>query len=122
LPRFDAIAPAHDKESLTSAKSFAPQSPDGDVQPMRGIREFIVGTGGANVDDPIHAQLASSVVVRNNTYGVLKLTLYPSSYTWDFISVPHQDFTDSGVAACVPSVMPPPLKYHVWLPSVLNME
>lgn len=101
---------------------FLPQSPDGDVQPMRGIREFIVGTGGAQVDDPINVQLANSVVARNYTYGVLKLTLYPSSYDWEFISVPHQDFTDSGVAACVPSVMPPPLKYHVWLPSVLNME
>lgn len=97
---------------------FAPQTPDGIMQPMRGIREFIVGTGGGDVNEPILPPAANSELIRNNTYGVLKLTLYAASYDWEFISIPGQDFSDSGVAACVPLISPPQMKYHDWLPII----
>jgi hypothetical protein len=39
--------------------------------------------------------------VRNGTtFGVLKLTLHPSSYSWEFVPAPGASFTDSGTAPC----------------------
>jgi len=34
------------------------------------------------------------------TYGVLKLTLRPTSYDWQFVPIAGQTFTDSGTTAC----------------------
>jgi acid phosphatase type 7 len=39
--------------------------------------------------------------VRNNTtFGVLKLTLHPTSYDWVFVPIAGQSFTDTGTTAC----------------------
>ncbi|MFZ0534798.1 MAG: metallophosphoesterase, partial [Anaerolineales bacterium] len=64
---------------------FAAQNPQGVAEPARGIREFIVGTGGAYTDYPIGTPIANSEVINNNTYGVIKLTLHATSYDWEFI-------------------------------------
>jgi hypothetical protein len=32
--------------------------------------------------------------------GVLKLTLHPKSYEWEFVPVEGESFTDSGAAQC----------------------
>ena len=59
---------------------FAPQDPQGVADPVRGIREFVVGSGGRShygFDSPI----ANSEVRNDDTYGVLKLTLHPDSYS-----------------------------------------
>jgi acid phosphatase type 7 len=78
---------------------FAPQDPNGLADPLRGIREFIVGTGGAN-----HTSIATiqpNSEVRNvDTFGALKLTLHPAGYDWQFLPVPGKTFTDSGTALC----------------------
>jgi acid phosphatase type 7 len=78
---------------------FAPQRPDGTLAPERGIREFVVGTGGAH-----HHTFSTSKPnsqVRNATaYGVLKLTLHAGSYTWKFIPQAGKTFTDSGTTGC----------------------
>ena len=91
----DLILSAHDH----IYERFAPQTPTGVVDTVRGIREFIVGTGGAN-----HTSLSSTAAhseVRNaSTYGVLKLTLHPTSYDWQFVPEAGQPFTDSGTTAC----------------------
>ena len=63
---------------------FAPQDPSGKADPQRGIREFVVGTGGRN-HYPILHPLANSEVHNDETYGVLKLTLHPESYEWRFL-------------------------------------
>jgi hypothetical protein len=42
----------------------------------------------------------NSVARNNNTFGVLKLTLHPTSYTWQFTPVSGQTYTDSGTASC----------------------
>jgi hypothetical protein len=79
---------------------FAPQDPDGTLDLPRGIREFIVGTGGLShhvLGDPI----ANSVVGNDETYGVFKLTLHPTSYDWEFVPIKGKNFTDSGSATCV---------------------
>jgi hypothetical protein len=78
---------------------FAPQDPNGLADPLRGIREFIVGTGGANHTSIATIQLNSEV--RNvDTFGALKFTLHADRYDWQFMPVPGKTFTDSGTALC----------------------
>jgi Calcineurin-like phosphoesterase len=78
---------------------FAPQDPDGAPDSARGIREFVVGTGGAE-HYPLGPPLANSEARNGDTWGVLKLTLYPEGYRWEFIPVAGRTFTDSGAGRC----------------------
>lgn len=78
---------------------FAPQSPDGTLDTARGIREFVVGTGGANLTE-IETIAANSEVRDIDTYGVLKLTLHPAGYDWQFVPEAGKTFTDSGTEKC----------------------
>ena len=86
---------------------FAPQTPSGVEDPARGIREFVVGTGGKSLN-PFESTLANSQVLSASTYGVLKLTLHPSSYDWQFVPVAGQTFTDIGSESCDPGGTTPP--------------
>lgn len=79
---------------------FAPQDPQGVADPVRGIREFVVGSGGRNHYE-ITTTIANSEVQNDDTYGVLKLTLHPDSYSWEFIPVAGGTFSDIGTAPCV---------------------
>ena len=78
---------------------FAPQTPSAKADPDHGIREIIVGTGGES-----HYRFGSpdpNSQVRNaTTFGVLKLTLNPGSYDWQFIPQKGKSFHDSGHTAC----------------------
>jgi acid phosphatase type 7 len=66
----------------------------------QGMREFIVGTGGAN-HTSLATPAANSEVQNTNTYGILKLTLHANSYDWQFVpAVGTGSFTDSGTQAC----------------------
>ena len=79
---------------------FAPQTADGIADPARGIREFVVGTGGRS-HYPIVRTLEPNSEARNDdTYGVLRLTLRSGSYEWQFIPQEGYPFTDSGSAPC----------------------
>jgi hypothetical protein len=80
---------------------FAPQDPYGKADPERGIRQFIVGTGGGGVYK-FKRPLPNSEVRDNSTYGVLKLTLGPGRYAWEFVPIAGQTFTDSGTGTCSP--------------------
>jgi hypothetical protein len=77
---------------------FAPQTPDGTADPTNGIREFVAGTGGAS-RYPFGSPIANSEV-RDNSYGVLKLTLHPNGYDWEFVPIAGGTFRDSGSGAC----------------------
>ena len=77
---------------------FAPQTPDGTADPARGIREFVVGTGGGGAYR-LGPPIANSETGRAE-YGVLQLTLTSQAYRWQFIPVPPSSFRDSGSAAC----------------------
>ncbi len=79
---------------------FAPQNPQG-VAVTNGIREFVVGTGGGAVFGS-YSPIQNSEVINNQTYGVIKLTLHPLSYGWEFIPIEGQAFTDSGSTDCSP--------------------
>jgi hypothetical protein len=78
---------------------FAPQDPGGNADPKRGIREFVVGTGGKNHREfGIHK--SNSEVRNNHAFGVLKLTLKTTGYDWKFIPEAGKTFTDSGSGSC----------------------
>lgn len=65
----------------------------------KGMREFVVGTGGANLYK-FGTILSTSQVHNSSTYGVLKLTLNATGYSWKFIPVAGKTFTDSGSTSC----------------------
>ena len=78
---------------------FAPQTPDRVRDDARGIREFIVGTGGANVQGT-PTVFAPNSEVSGGTRGVLKFTLGDGTYSWEFIPIAGKTFTDSGSGTC----------------------
>lgn len=78
---------------------FAPQDADGHAD-ARGIREFVVGTGGASLYDRIRPQ-PNAEAWENRTFGVLRLTLKSGSYDWRFVPIDGQQYSDSGTSACV---------------------
>jgi acid phosphatase type 7 len=91
----DVVLNGHDH----SYERFAPQSPSGTLDTARGIREFVVGTGGGS-HYSFGTVRANSQVRNATTYGVLKLTLHPTGYEWKFVPETGKTFTDSGVASC----------------------
>jgi hypothetical protein len=91
----DVVLSAHDH----NYQRFAPQNPGGKVDSERGIRAFVVGTGGRSHYE-IESALPNSEVQNDDTYGVLKLTLHPKGYDWRFIPVKGATFTDSGHGWC----------------------
>ncbi len=76
---------------------FALQSPAGKADP-NGIREFIIGTGGASPQS-FGTTAANSQVRNAGTFGVLQLTLHAHSYDWQFIPIAGSTFSDSGTQA-----------------------
>jgi hypothetical protein len=82
-----------------SYERFAPQDPDGHADPVNGIREIVVGTGGRS-HDPLGFALPNSELRNTDTYGVIKLTLTPGHYAWQFIPEAGKTFADSGSCDC----------------------
>jgi alkaline phosphatase len=76
---------------------IAPQNALRQRDPARGIRQFTVGTGGA----PLYprARYAANSEVFLESWGVLRLTLRPTTYEWEFLGVNGRQL-DSGVAPC----------------------
>jgi acid phosphatase type 7 len=79
---------------------FAPQTPEGVSDPVRGIRQFVVGTGGKDFDVPCCPR-ANLEVTNNTTFGILRMTLSSSTYDWQFVpDLTSGTFTDSGAGSC----------------------
>jgi hypothetical protein len=91
----DVIVNGHDHDY----ERFAPQTPDGIADPSRGIREFVVGTGGKN-HRPFGTPHANSEVRDAEAFGVLTLTLLPGRYEWAFVPEEGKSFHDSGSGTC----------------------
>jgi hypothetical protein len=91
----DIVVNGHDHDY----ERFAPQAPDGRSDRARGIREFVVGTGGAALR--AFGRVRPNSEVRNaSTHGVLRLTLGADGYDWTFVPVAGESFTDSGSGDC----------------------
>lgn len=101
-PLFTALYDAHAEIVMSGHnhvyERFAPQTPDG-VASARGVRQFVVGTGGMILDsfDSVAPNSESRI---DDSHGVLKLTLKSSGYAWQFIAEPGSSSTDSGTASC----------------------
>jgi acid phosphatase type 7 len=91
----DVVLNGHDHDY----ERFAPQTPTGVADNARGIREFVVGTGGRALYH-LGTRKANSEVFNPTTYGVLKLTLSAGAYSWEFLPVAGQTFTDTGSGSC----------------------
>ena len=90
----DVVVNGHDHDY----ERFAPQDPNGAEDRERGIREFVVGTGGTvlrgfNAPEP-NSELRLAV-----TQGVIKFTLHDTSYDWAWLPTTNT-VTDTGYAAC----------------------
>ena len=91
----DIVLVGHDHDY----ERFAPQTPQGLLDPLRGIREFVVGTGGRSLY-PLLFLISNSEASNDYAYGLLKLTLSADAYSWQFLPVAGMTFTDSGSTAC----------------------
>lgn len=78
---------------------YAPQTPQGVADPARGIRQFVVGTGGHSLTRFVAIQ-PNSEVRSNEAFGVLKMELAFDGYAWEFRPVTGSAFTDSGSGTC----------------------
>jgi len=75
---------------------FAPQDANGNLDSVFGVREIVVGTGGRNFTS--FGTIKPNSEVRDRTsFGVLKLTLAPTHYTWQFVPIPGSTFSDGPV-------------------------
>jgi acid phosphatase type 7 len=90
----DLIINGHDHDY----ERFAPQDPNGDKDTARGIREFVVGTGGTALRPFTHTA-ANSQFREAIDHGVIKLTLHPGSYEWSFLPEAG-GFNDAGSGIC----------------------
>lgn len=77
---------------------FAAMRSNGDADPEHGIRQFVVGTGGATLYD-LGAAHRNSEVRIGRTWGVIKLTLHEAAYDWAFIDR-ERVVRDSGEGRC----------------------
>src|SRR5712692_7013001 len=93
--RGDLVIAGHEH----SYERFAPQDPEGNADPVHGIREIVAGTGGRS-HDPLGLATPNSEVRDWDTFGVLKLTLLPGKHAWEFIPEEGKSFHDSGSSVC----------------------
>lgn len=83
---------------------FAPQDADGKLDHARGMRQFVVGTGGA-YPTPFLLPVKHSETRDASRNGVLRLRLREDGYDWEFLeatppSLPNASPPDHGSAAC----------------------
>ena len=77
-----------------------PRTTAGTSTTPRGIRQFVVGTGGAFFTGLGTSFDANSQTHQNTTFGVLKLTLRSDAYDWQFLPEAGKTYSDSGTTAC----------------------
>jgi hypothetical protein len=63
-----------------------------------GLRQFVVGTGGAVLRPVVRLAPGSELIV-DDAHSVLELTLSPGAYSWSFIGVDGVE-RDAGSGTC----------------------
>jgi hypothetical protein len=95
----DVVLAAHDHHY----ERFGPLDPEGRPDPERGLRSFIVGTGGRSHLKLPPSRHPGSEIADYATFGILRLELHEGWYEWEFMPVtdePQAAFTDRGSAQC----------------------
>jgi hypothetical protein len=90
----DVVLAAHNHHY----ERFGPLDPNGRSDAARGLRQFVVGTGGKSLEAFPSVRAGSEV--RSKTFGVLALTLNAGGYDWRFHAVAGSSFSDSGTGSC----------------------
>lgn len=90
----DIVLAAHEH----NYQSYHPQAPRGQPD-SAGIRSFVVGTGGGELRDQQGQTAGALRTFTAHDYGVLKLTLHPGRYEWEFI-VSDGSVWDAGSSPC----------------------
>jgi hypothetical protein len=92
----DVILAGHDH----LYERFGPQDADGRPDVRSGIRQFIVGTGGVPLYD-FRPSAQPNSIRQIKQHGILKMTLAPDSYQWEFIPVSNTAIErDFGLETC----------------------
>jgi len=78
---------------------FRPQDARGQSDEKRGIRAFIVGTGGKGLGRLLRPK-PNSEILDNSSIGVLSLTLRAEDFSWRFFAVDDLPLDDTGSASC----------------------
>jgi alkaline phosphatase len=91
----DVVLQAHNH----NYERFAPQTPQRVADPAKGIRAFVVGTGGIGFYS-FRDTAANSEARSDSSYGVLRMTLRDGSYDWQFQNTGGTPFTDAGTDTC----------------------
>jgi len=100
----DVVIAGHDHDY----EQFHRQNADGVPDSANGIKEFVVGTGGTSLRPFLVPQPVTSAVRDSAAHGVLKLTLHPTSYDWEFVPIAGQTFSDVGSRTCGGPANPTP--------------
>lgn len=77
----------------------APVDPSGARDPRRGVRQFVVGTGGADLNDVPFPKAAFSEDLITDRRGALQLALNATGYEWRFLDI-EGNVVDRGEGAC----------------------
>jgi hypothetical protein len=84
---------------------WEPQTPQGALDPDRGIREFVVGTGGRSHYGILGGPPPDALAMAQSTsFGILRITLRPRGYRWAWVTAAGQPaFADAsdGSVRCV---------------------
>ena len=91
----DVIISGHDHHY----ERFSPQTAAGVSDPVRGLRQFIVGTGGRSRYPALFAQ-PNTEIRADKVDGVLKMTLRASDYSWEYVPTVRGAAVDAGTARC----------------------
>jgi hypothetical protein len=103
---YDAGADAVVSAYARDYERFAPQAPSGRLDSLFGLRQFVAGTGGYGLG-AFGTPNRHSEVRENGAFGVLELTLHPTTYDWRFIPEASSTFTESGSSPCHGPPPPP---------------
>lgn len=79
---------------------FPKLDPQGNPDPAKGIRQLVVGTGGAKLREPDHPTHPRSELLDYSTHGIIELALHAGGYSWKLVPVAGGSFTDSGSESC----------------------
>jgi hypothetical protein len=84
---------AHDYERFSAMNAAGAAAAD-------GVRQFVVGTGGASHDSLAAAPLPTTEFRQAESFGVLSLVLGDGQYEWEFIPIAGQLVADRGSGTC----------------------
>lgn len=91
----DVMVTGHDHDY----ERLAPMDAAGSADPDAGVRQFVAGTGGREIN-PFAEILPTSEARNDISFGVLQLDLEADAYRWQFVPIDGDGFTDAGEGVC----------------------